>query len=153
MKRVVALSVGALVALVLAGTATADRPQVEVENVAGDEIVCGETTLTATSGQFVSRTHVHQVGNDLYRVIFFGVTRHIRAEDEDGNTYRAVGTVQGNFLTENPDGEEIESGFFRVNIKIIGKGGLFGTVRTVERTNRQGETTSANRGTCEIVED
>ena len=146
------VSACALIAGVAAGGASADPPEVEVEDVAGEQITCGDTVLTATSGQFISRVHVHELRSGLFHVIFSGVARHVRATDEDGNAYRAVGSAHGNFRTPNPEQEGGEVGFFRVKLVIVGKGGVFGTVDFRERMTRNGESKVVNRGNCDFVE-
>lgn len=153
MKRLFALfAAGALLATVLAGSAAADPPTREVEDLAGEQIRCGDTLLTVTSGQFVGREHVHELRSGLFRVIFTGTARHVRMVDEDGTTYRAVGSAHATYTTPNPEQEGGEVGFFRVKITIVGKGGKLGTVDLTERTKRNGENVSVNRGNCEFVE-
>ncbi len=153
MKRLaVVIAACLLPAATLVGTAAADRPTREVENLAGEQIRCGEMLLTVTSGQFVGLEHVHKLRSGLFRVIFTGRTRRVRLQDEQGNTYRVVGTAHANFTTPNPDEEGGEVGFFRFRVTILGQGGKVGTVWFSERTRRNGESTSVNRGTCELVE-
>ena len=154
MRRLVAVvAVCGLAATAFVGTAAADRPTREVEDLPGEQIRCGEMMLTVTSGQFVGLQHVHKLRSGLYRVIFVGRTRHVRLQDEEGNAYRAVGTAQGNFRTPNPEEEGGEVGFFRFRVTIVGQGGKLGTVWFTERTRRNGQSTSVNRGNCELVED
>lgn len=153
MKRLaVFVSACTLAAAVAAGGASANPPEKMVENVAGEQIRCGDRVFTATSGQFVSWVHVHELRSGLFHVIFSGVPRNVRFTDAEGNTFRAVGSAHGNFTTPNPDQEGGEVGFFRVKVVIVGKGGVAGTVHFVERTKRNGETTSVNKGNCEFVE-
>ena len=153
MKRLaVFVSACALVASVAAGGASADPPEVTVEHLGGEQIRCTETGLTMTSVQLVSREHVHELRSGLFHVIFTGVARRVRLEDEEGNTYRAVGSAHGNFRTPNPEEEGGEVGFFRVKVVIVGKGGVFGKVDFGERRKRNGESRVVNRGDCEFVE-
>jgi hypothetical protein len=123
-----------------------------VESLPGEQVRCGTTLLTVTSGQVVGRQHVHRLRSGLFRVIFTGNARHVRLEDGEGNKFRAVGSAHGTFTTPNPEQEGNEVGFFRVRITIVGKGGKLGTVAFTERTKRNGDTTSVTRGTCQFVE-
>lgn len=154
MKHRFLLTVGALsvAATVLAGSAAGNPPERTTERVVGEQIVCGETVLTITAGKVVTREHVHRVGRKLYRVIFRAVPKRVRLTDGE-TTYRAVGSVGGNFLARNPENENsIVAGFFRARVNIVGPGGLFGSIRFSERLHRNGETTTRDRGTCAFVE-
>ncbi len=138
---------------VFAGTAAGNRPERFVEEVAGGKVICGETTLTATAGTAVGRQHVHRLRSGLYRVIFRETLRRIRATDGE-TTYRAVGSLGGNFLTRDPDNDEaIVSGFFHVRINFVGPRGLFGRIDFSERLKRNGASSETNRGRCEFADE
>ncbi|MDQ3866552.1 MAG: hypothetical protein M3304_06945 [Actinomycetota bacterium] len=138
---------------VFAATAAGNRPERFTEEVAGGQVVCGETTLTATEGIAVGRQHVHRLRSGLYRVIFRETLRGIRATDGD-TTYRAVGSLGGNFLTRDPDNDEaIVSGFFHIRINFVGPGGLFGRINFTERLKRNGASVERNRGSCQFADE
>jgi hypothetical protein len=138
--------------LILAGTAAADPPTREERSAVGDQFVCGETILTATSGTLVTRSHEHELPNGRFRVIFIEVPKGVTLTDAEGTVYRAVGRVHGNFTTPDPDAEGGEVGTFSIRVNFLGPGGLFGTVDFRLRVNRNGEETVRDRGTCELVE-
>jgi hypothetical protein len=139
-------------ATVFAGSAAADPPTREETSVVGDQFVCGETMLTATAGTIVARTHVHELANGRFRVIFTEVPKNVTLTDAEGTVYRARGRVQGNFTTPDPEAEGGEVGTFSLKINFIGPEGLFGTVDFRVRANRNGEEVFRDRGTCQFVE-
>jgi hypothetical protein len=79
----------------------------------------------------------------------------VTAEDEEGTVYRVVGTVKGNFRTFHPEAEDPEDviGFFKVNLNIIGPGGLLGKVKFSERAKRNGDEVFRAKGNCDFVDD
>lgn len=138
---------------VFAAAAAADPPVRSTEDVTGDEIVCGETALTITAGKLVFREHVHKLGSGLFRASFRGVPKRVRLTDGE-TTYRAVGSFGGWFVLRDPDDEDSAvSGFFRLKVNIVGRGGLLGTVHETERLKRNGKTVTRDRGTCTLDED
>lgn len=146
-----AATIGSVLAL-SAGTAFADRPMVEIEDVTGDMATCGDTTLTF-SGEIKTRVHIHELRNGLSRVIGVTVPRNVTATDQDGNQYRAVGSGNFNFLTSTPEGEGGEvMGRFAVRINFVGKGGRLGDIRFKGRLTRDGEFTFEEKGSCQFVE-
>jgi hypothetical protein len=156
MKRRTALASTTLCAIALVGAtavpASADRPARFLEDVAGGQVVCGETILTATEGTGVGREHIHQLPSGLYRLILRETLRGIRLTDGT-TTYRAVGTIGGNFVTSDIDSDEaIVAGFFHIKVNIIGPGGLLGSVDFTERLTPSGSFSEQNRGSCDFVE-
>ncbi len=147
------LAVVSVAAGILATAAAADRPEVIVEDVTGGQLACGDTLLTATQGTGVGRQHVHRLPSGLYRIMFRETLRGVRLTD-GSTTYRAVGTIGGNFVTRDPESDEaIVSGFFRARINVIGPDGLFGKVAFTERLTRSGRHTEVNRGSCDFAGD
>ena len=73
----------------------------------------------------------------------------------DGAGYRVVGTVKGNFTTFHPEAEDPEDaiGFFKVNLNVIGPGGLLGKVKFSERAKRNGDEVVRAKGNCDFVGD
>jgi hypothetical protein len=147
-----ALAACVLGGLILAGTAAADPPTVDEFSPVGDQFVCGETMLTTTTGVLVTRTHVHELPNGRFRVIFTEVPKGVTLTNAEGTVYRAVGRVQGNFTTPDPEAEGGEIGTFSIKINFIGPGGLFGTVDFRARVDRNGDEVFRDRGTCQFVE-
>jgi hypothetical protein len=141
-------------ASLIPATAAADRPTREEFSPVGDQFVCGETIVTVSSGVVVERMHVHELRSGLFRVIFVDIPHGVRATDEEDTVYRLVGSSSGNFTTPDPESdEEVEVGFFRFKLNIIGPGGLFGTVDLRFQFKRNGEMVERDTGTCEFAED
>src|SRR5918994_1342519 len=136
-------------------TAAANRPEKEEFSPVGDQIVCDDTLLTISSGVVVERFHLHELPSGRTRIIFVDTNRHVTAEDEEGTVYRVVGTVKGNFTTFHPEAEDPEDaiGFFKINLNIIGPGGLFGKVKFTERAKRNGDEVVRAKGNCDFVGD
>ncbi len=144
-------------ATVLAGSAAADPPTVEEFSPVGDQIVCGETTLTIRRGTVVTRTHVHPLRNGRFRVIITEAARGVAATEEglppeEATVYRLVGVAHGSFTRPNRDAEGGEVGFFRFKLNILGPGGLFGTIDFRIQVKRNGDEELRDRGTCQFVE-
>jgi hypothetical protein len=144
-------------ATVLAGSAAADPPTVEEFSPVGDQIVCGETTLTIRTGTVVTRTHVHPLRNGRFRVIITEAPRGVTATEEglppeEATVYRLRGVAHGSFTTPNPDVEGGEVGSFRFRLNILGPGGLFGTLDFRIQVKRNGDEVFRDRGTCQFVE-
>jgi hypothetical protein len=136
----------------------ADRPEKEEFSPVGDQIVCDDTLqtlLTISGGVVVERFHEHELPSGRTRFIFVDTNRHVTAEDEEGTVYRVVGTVKGNFTTFHPEAEDPEDaiGFFKVNLNIIGPGGLLGKVKFSERAKRNGDEVVRAKGNCDFVGD
>jgi|Tabmets5t2r1_1033131.scaffolds.fasta_scaffold42463_2 hypothetical protein len=140
-------------ASLIPATSAADRPEKETIDPGGDQIDCDGTVLTVlTESVVVGRTHEHELPSGRFRVISNFVNRDVTATDEEGTVYRLVGGIRTNFTTPNPEeetGEEI--GFFKVNINIIGPGGLFGKVKFIERRKPNGDVVFRDKGNCEFV--
>jgi hypothetical protein len=144
-------------ATVLAGSAAADPPTVDEFSPVGDQIACGETTLTIRTGTVVTRTHVHPLQNGRFRVIITEAPRGVTATEEgvpleEATVYRLRGVAHGSFTTPNPDAEGGEVGSFRFRLNILGPGGLFGTVAFRIQVKRNGDELFRDTGTCQFVE-
>ena len=144
-------------ATVFAGSAGADPQTVDEFSRVGDQIVCGDTTLTIRTGTVVTRTHVHPLRNGRFRVIITETPRGVTATEEgvplaEATVYRLRGVAHGSFTTPNPDAEGGEVGFFRFRLNIVGPGGLLGTVDFRFQVKRNGEEIVRDRGTCQFVE-
>jgi hypothetical protein len=132
------------------GIAAADRPTKTEISPVGDQIVCGETVLTISSGVVVTRTHVHELRSGLFRVIFVERPHHVRAMDEEETVYRVVGSSRASFTTPDPEAEGGEVGSFDFKLNIIGPGGLFGKVKFRLQFKRNGAVVERDRSTCEL---
>jgi hypothetical protein len=154
MKRRLWLALAACVlgGLIVSGTAAADPPTREEFSPVGDQFICGETMLTVTAGTVVTRTHVHELRNGLFHVIFTEVPKDVTLTDAEGTVYRAVGRAHGNFTTPDPEAEGGEVGRFSFKLNFIGPGGRLGTVDFLFRVNRNGDEVFLDRGTCQFVE-
>jgi hypothetical protein len=152
----VRLSLALIVAVVGAGlipaTAAADRPTEEEFSPVGDRFMCDQTLVTVESGTILEREHVHELGSGLSHVIVIETPNAVTLTDEEGTTYRLVGTARGNFMTAaDPDAEFLlEQGFFHFKVNLIGEGGLFGTVDFLLR-RKNGEEVIRDRGTCHFA--
>ena len=145
-------------ASLIPATAAADPVTKETFSPEGDQIVCDDTLqtlLTISGGVVVERFHEHELPSGRTRIIFVSTNRHVTAEDEEGTVYRVVGTVKGNFTTFHPEAEDPEDaiGFFKVNLNIIGPGGLLGKVKFSERAKRNGDEIVRAKGNCDFVDD
>jgi hypothetical protein len=136
-----------------AGTATADPPTVEMESLSGQSLICDETVITFTAGTAVIRSHAHETHDGLLRLIGSVVVQQATAVDEEGNTYRVVGSANFNFTTPDPEQEGGEVGHFIINLNIIGKEGLFGSVKLHGRAVGRSPQLEVSRGTCEFSEE
>ena len=129
-------------------TAAADRPEKEVLSPVGDQIDCDGTVLTVTSGLVVGRIHEHELPSGRVRDIGNFVNRDVRAMDGEGTVYRLVGGIRHNFTIPDPP-----IGFFKININVVGPGGLFGKVKSIERRKPNGDEVFRDQGNCHFVED
>jgi hypothetical protein len=139
-------------AALLAGRAAADRPSTEVENIVGDQALCGDVLLTVTSGTIVTRVHEHQKRNGLVQEVFNGPISGVTLIDEEGNTYRAVGASGGQFTFDPSVAEENGFGHFKLNVNFVGQQGLLGQVRERFQITRSGRVVERNTGSCQLLE-
>jgi hypothetical protein len=116
-----------LVVGLLVSPAAADRPTREIFPLAGEQLICGTTVLTIVSGSSVDTVHQHTKKGGVVQEVFRSSPKNVVLEDEAGNTYRAVGSIGGQF-TFDPATEE-GFGHFSANITILGESGKFGDVR------------------------
>ena len=156
MKLRLSLALAACVvgAILISGTAAADRPEREEFSPVGDQFDCGGTLLTVTGGTLVDRTHVHELKSGRFRLIFVTLPKGVTAEDEEGVEYRVVGPTHASFTTSDPDadtGDEI--GFFHMKLNFIGPGGLLGTLDFFVHIKPNGDVTERDKGTCQFVDD
>ena len=152
MKRIFSvLTVVAMTASLSASPAFADRPEQETFDIVGDQYLCGDTLLTAISGQSIVKSHEHELPSGRVRTIFTAHLDNALFEDETGNTFRAVGVFNGN-LTVDPDlGEDSEIGHVHANVTLIGEAGGLGDERIRIRTSRDGRFSFVDKGSCEFV--
>jgi hypothetical protein len=136
-----------------AGPALADPPSVETESLVGDSLRCDDTVLTFTTGTVTIRSHAHETPDGLLRLIGSAVVQQAKAVDEEGNTYRVVGSANFNFTTPDPEQEGGEVGHFIFNLNVIGEGGLFGQVKARFRMVGGSPQLEVSRGTCDFPEE
>jgi hypothetical protein len=135
------------------GPVAAGPPTEEEFSPVGDRFLCGETVVTVQSGTVLEREHVHELGSGLSHVIVIETPNDVIATDEQGNAYRVVGTVRGNFVTAaDPDDEfALEWGFFAFKANFIGERGLFGTIDFLLRREQNGDELIRDRGSCHFA--
>ena len=151
MKRIP--SVLAVVAMTLslsASPAFADRPEQGTFDIVGDQYLCGDTVLTAISGQSIVKSHEHELPSGRVRTIFTAQLDNAWFEDETGNTFRAVGSFNGNLTVDLHIGEDSEIGHVHANVTLIGAAGRLGDERTRLRTSRDGRVSIFDEGSCEF---
>jgi hypothetical protein len=159
MKLRLSLAVVACVvgASLIPATAVADRPTTETFSPAEEDTIieCDGTVLEFTGGLVVERVHMHELPSGRTRIIFGNTPRNVTVEDEEGTVYRVVGGIRGNFTTFHPEAEDPEDviGFFKVNLNIIGPGGLFGKIKFTERAKRNGTEVVQAKGNCDFVDE
>jgi hypothetical protein len=147
-----ALVVAVVGACLIPCPAAADPPTEEEFSPVGDQFLCGETLVTVQSGTVLEREHVHELGAGLSQVIVIETPNDVILTDEEGNTYRLVGTARGNFVTAaDPEDEfALESGFFAFKASLIGEGGLFGSIDFLLR-RQNGNELIRDRGSCHFA--
>lgn len=153
MKKAMIAVVAALV--VLPSTALADKPEQFSESLVGEEVfACGERVLTGVSGSVSGREHRHATKDGLTRVIFSATLNRLVLEDQQGNRYRANGSVNGNFTTPNPDEEGGEVGHVVGNFVIRGEDGFKGKLKLrFFNTPGGGREVEMITGDCEFIEE
>ena len=137
----------------LAGPAAADRPSTGVESIVGDQVVCGDLVLTVVTGTLISKTHEHQKRNGLIQEVFSGRFSDITLVDEEGNTYRGVGSSGGQFTFDPAVAEENGFGHFFLNVNIVGEGGLLGKARERFQITRNGRVVERTTGSCQLPQE
>lgn len=147
--KVLAGTAGAAVAVgLLASPAAADRPTRETVPLVGEQVICGTTVLTVVSGSSVDTVHQHTKKGGLVQEVFRSRPKNVVLEDEAGNTYRAVGSLGGQFTGDTTTEEGAGFGHFSANITILGERGKFGDVRFRLQVKRNGEVIERDTGSC-----
>src|SRR5918994_4152287 len=111
--------------------ASANAPaQHFTEDVTGDEIVCGSTVYTVTSGVLAIWTHegASASGNENFTVTI--VPMGVVLEDADGTVYSIKGAewIGGTFNAQTGTFQFTDTDFFTI---LGSRGGIVGTVRAV----------------------
>jgi len=117
---------------------------VEREPLIGAELTCGETTYTATGGEFVTRSAIVSEHGEVARVVGTAKPRGARLVDDAGVSYRLVGAGNFNFLAI-----EGEPGHFNVTFAIVGRQGKVDDVHFRAHVNKTGTHVQfSNTGSC-----
>jgi hypothetical protein len=143
----VALSTGGVLAAVVsfAGPASA-AAQHSSFPVAGAQIVCTNTTYTATGGSIDSVMNMTTSANGSMHVTGTDTASHITAVDPSGNTFRVVGADWfGGTFPIGQGGTFTDTNEFQI---IAANGGVVDSVRVIEHVSPNGKTMSFNFGTC-----
>jgi hypothetical protein len=153
MKKVISLLALVLAAAAADSPASANTPaQHSTEDVTGDEIVCGSTIYTATSGVLAITTHegASESGNTNFTVTI--VPRSVVLEDADENVYSIHGAewIGGTFNAQQGTFQFTDTDFFTI---VSPGGGVVGTVRAVFHISPNGKIVDVNFGTCELPEE
>jgi len=142
-----------LFALVLAcaavSPASANAPaQHFTEDVTGDEIVCGSTVYTITSGVIAFTVHEGESasGNTNFTVTI--VPRDVVLEDAAGSVFSIHGAewIGGTENAQQGTFQFTDTDFFTI---VSSGGGVVGTVRVVFHISPNGKIVDLNFGTCE----
>ncbi len=153
MKKLLSLLALVLAAASAAYPASANAPaQHATEDVTGDEIVCGSTTYTVTSGVLAITMHEGASGSGNANFTVTIVPRSVVLEDVDGNVYSIHGAewIGGTFNAQQGTFQFTDTDFFT----IVGSGGgVVGTVRAVFHISPNGKIVDVDFGTCELPEE
>jgi len=149
MKRLVLLLALVLAAAAAVSPASADAPaQHFTVDVTGDEIVCGSTVYTVTSGVVAITIHEGESasGNTNLTVTF--VLRDVVLEDAAGSVFSIHGAewFGGTFNAQTGTFQFTETVYF--TIVSVG-GGAVGTVRVTFHVSPNGKLVDLDFGTCE----
>jgi hypothetical protein len=144
-----------LLALVFAvaavvSSASANAPaQHFTEDVTGDEIVCGSTIYTVTSGLLATTVHegTSASGNTNFTVTL--VPRDVVLEDAEGNVFSIHGAewIGGTENVQTGTFQFTDTNFFTI---VSSGGGVVGTVRAVFHISPNGKIVEVDFGTCEL---
>jgi hypothetical protein len=153
MKKLLSLFALVLAAAAVASPASANQPaHHNTEDVTGDEIVCGSTVYTVTSGVLAIWTHegASASGNENFTVTI--VPMGVVLEDVDGNVYSIKGAewIGGTFNAQQGTFQFTDTDFFTI---LSSGGGVVGTVRAVFHMSPNGQIVDLSFGTCELPEE
>lgn len=91
-----ALVIGGTAVVATQSVAASQKPEIIRDDLTGDVIECGETTLTLTQGTFQVVFHDVEDNSGGIHLIAEGNAKSAKAVDEDGNIY----AVNGGFWAE-----------------------------------------------------
>jgi hypothetical protein len=147
-----------LLALVLAAatavsSASATVPAQHVtEDVTGDEIVCGSTVYTVTSGVLAITVHegASASGNTNFTVTI--VPRDVVLQDAVGSVFSIHGAewIGGTENAQTGTFQFTDTDYFTI---VSSGGGVVGAVRATFHISPNGKVVDFNFGTCEIPEE
>jgi len=120
MKKLLSLLALVLAAASAAYPASANAPaQHATEDVTGDEIVCGSTTYTVTSGVLAITMHEGASGSGNANFTVTIVPRSVVLEDVDGNVYSIHGAewIGGTFNAQQGTFQFTDTDFFTIAVR------------------------------------
>jgi hypothetical protein len=149
MRKLVSLLAPVLACAAAASPASANAPaQHFTEGVAGDEIVCGSTVYTITSGVIAFTVHEGEAasGNTNFTVTI--VPRDVVLADAAGSVFSIHGAewIGGTENAQQGTFQFTDTVFFTI---VSSGGGVVGTVRVVFHISPNGKIVDLNFGTCE----
>jgi hypothetical protein len=152
MRKLVSLFALVLACTAAASPASANAPaQHFTEDVTGDEIVCGSTVYTITSGVIAFTVHEGEAasGNTNFTVTI--VPRDVVLEDAAGSVFSIHGAewIGGTENVQKGTFQFTDTIFFTI---LSSGGGVVGTVRAVFHISPNGKIVDLNFGTCELPE-
>jgi len=153
MKRLVLLLALVLAAAAAVSPASANAPaQHSTEDVTGDEIVCGSTVYTVTTGVLVITTHegASASGNTNFTVTI--VPQDVVLEDAAGSVFSIHGAewIGGTENAQTGTFQFTDTDYFTI---VSSGGGVVGTVRTTFHISPNGRVVDLEFGTCELPEE
>jgi hypothetical protein len=153
MKRLVLLVAVVLAVASAASSASANVPaQHESEDVTGDQIICGSTVYTVTSGALAITSHegASASGNTNFTVTI--VPSNVVLEDAAGNVFALHGAewIGGTENAQAGTFQFTDTDYFTI---VSSGGGVVGTVRATFHISPNGKVVDLNFGTCVIPED
>jgi hypothetical protein len=153
MRRLVLLLALVLAAAAAVSPASANAPaQHFTEDVTGDEIVCGSTVYTVTSGLLVITIHEGESASGNMNFTGTVVPRDVVLEDADGNVFSIQGAewFGGTFNAQQGTFQFTDTDYFTI---VSSGGGVVGTVRATFHISPNGKVVDLNFGTCELPEE
>jgi hypothetical protein len=149
MRKLVSLFALLLALAAAVSPASANAPaQHFTEDVTGDEIVCGSTVYTITSGVIAFTVHEGESasGNTNFTVTI--VPRDVVLEDAAGSVFSIHGAewIGGTENAQQGTFQFTDTDFFTI---VSSEGGVVGTVRVVFHISPNGKIVDVNFGTCE----
>jgi hypothetical protein len=155
MRRIPIAVLTCMLTVALAGPVAASPPERE-RFIDDDRFTygCNGVLVTEDGGHYDIRVTLKEFADGRFRAIFTATARHVTGSDEDGNTYRIVGSGSGTALWESAeafftDEEPLQGHFgFRLTIIHADGGGKLGQVWIRIQLRPDGTERFVERGDC-----